>query len=188
MFFQFSTEKTIQAVGVLLQHAKGRMCYLRLLKLLYIADRENLRLSRRPIIGSRIVAMHKGPIHSKVYDLIKGEHVDEPLWSKYFQKDGYEIKLLEDPGRSKLSVAEVRILTEISERYQESDEWDLVEITHKFPEWDKNFPDKTANTSQTISFEDLIDAVGLTQEKQTILDEAKEEAEIDRILASVHVS
>ena len=43
MYFRFSTKKTIQAVGVLLRLAKGRIARLRLLKLLYIADRESLR-------------------------------------------------------------------------------------------------------------------------------------------------
>jgi len=185
MFFRFSTEKTIQAVCVLLQCAKGSMGYLRMLKLLYLADRENLRLSHRPIIGSRIVAMDKGPLHSEVYDLVKGEHLDEPLWSSYIQKEGYEIRLLKDPGRSKLSVAELRVLTNISETFKEFDDWDLVEETHKLPEWQKNYSAQTANTSYTISFEDLIDAVGLAKEKQKIIDDLKEEMEVDKILASV---
>ena len=66
MYFRFSIQKTIQAVGVLLRLARGRMGRLRLLKLLYIADRESLREFHRPIIGSRTVAMKNGPLHNEV--------------------------------------------------------------------------------------------------------------------------
>ena len=100
MFFRCKTEKAIQAAAVLLRLAADRrMSYLRLLKLLYIADRESLKRSLRPIIGSRPVAMKEGPLHSEVLDLVKGRHVDEPLWSEYIRRDRYEIELVKDrPG------------------------------------------------------------------------------------------
>ena len=183
MYFRFSTQKTIQAVGVLLRLAKGRIARLRLLKLLYIADRESLREFRRPIIGSRTVAMRNGPLHSEVYNLIVGEHIREPLWSEYIQRDGYEVALSKDPGLSELSAAEVRALTRTFENYATTDEWDLVEITHGFPEWDENYPDKSADTSRTIPFPDLIRAVGLAAEEQAILQDAQEEFEVSQILA-----
>ena len=183
MFFRFSTKKILQAVGVLLRLARGRMGYLHLLKLLYIADRENLSKAHRPIVGTRPVAMKNGPLHSEVYNLIKGEHLDEPLWSEYIQRVGYEVELVKDPGRSELSAAEVRTLTETFDRYQSLGEWDLVEITHDFPEWIKNYPDGSENTSRTIPFTDLLDALGLQEEKQAILDDLREEAEMDRLFS-----
>lgn len=140
MFFRFSTNKTIQASAVLLKLDRGRMGYLRLLKLLYIADREHLLHSHRPIVGTRIVAMNNGPLHSEVYDLIKGEHAKAPLWAEHIRKEGYEVELLKDPGVSELSAAEVRTLRSVSEKYASFSEWDLVEVTHDFPEWLKNVP------------------------------------------------
>lgn len=185
MFFRFSTEKLIQAAGVLLRQTRNRrMEYLRLLKLLYIADRRHLQQYHRPIIGNRLVAMKFGPLHSELYDLVKGEHIDEPLWSESIQKDNYEITLIKDAGVSELSAAEVRTLTETYELHQTMTEWDLVEITHDFPEWLKNFPDKTSNTANTISFDDLLDAVGLQNEKQPILDDLRESAELDRLFST----
>jgi uncharacterized phage-associated protein len=183
MFFRFSTRKTLQAAGVLLRLSRDRMSLLRLLKLLYIADREHLRKSQRPIVGTRPIAMKNGPLHSEVYNLIKGEHLDEPLWSEFIRREGYEVELEKDPGRSELSAAEVRTLTDTFERYLSFDEWDLVEITHDFPEWIKNYPDESENISRTIPFVDLLDAVGLQDHKQAILDDLREEAAMDRLFS-----
>jgi uncharacterized phage-associated protein len=183
MFFRFSTKKTIQAVAVLLKLDRGRMSYLRLLKLLYIADRENLRLVRKPIIGSKLVAMKNGPLHSVVYNLIKGEHVDSPQWAQFIRKEGYEVELVNDPGVSELSASEVRTLTGVSEKYTAVSEWDIVEATHDFPEWIKNEPEESTNTSHVIPFEDLLDAIGLSAEKDGILAEAKEDAALDRMFS-----
>lgn len=159
------------------------MSYLRLLKLLYIADRESLKQTFRPIIGTRTVAMKNGPLHSEVLDLVKGQHSDEPLWSNYVRKDGYQVELTIDPGVSELSRFEIDLLVKTYEQFAPIDDWQLVENTHDFPEWDKNYPDKSINTSRTIPFDDLIDAVGLAAEKKTILEEACEDATMDRLFA-----
>ena len=113
----------------------------------------------------------------------EGEHFNEPLWSEYIQRNGYEIRAKTDPGVSELSAAEVRILTQTFERYAAIDEWDLVEITHGFPEWKENYPDKDADTSETIPFSDLIRAVGSQAKEQAILQEAQEEFEIGQMFA-----
>jgi uncharacterized phage-associated protein len=182
MYFRFSTRKTIQAVAVLLRLARGPTGYLRLLKLLYIADREHLRTAHRPIVGTRTVAMKNGPLHSEVYNLVKGEHLDDPLWSDHIRKQGYQIELVKDPGRSELSAAEVRTLTDTFDRYASMGEWDLVEITHDFPEWLKNYPDESADTSCIIPFDDLLEAVGLRGgKKQAVLNSLREEADMNRL-------
>ena len=73
MTFRFSFEKRLQAAGVLLGLDGDRMERIRLLKLLYIADRELLAETGRTITGDRVVAMDHGPVLSQVYDLIKGQ-------------------------------------------------------------------------------------------------------------------
>ena len=99
MVFRFNIEKTIQAIAAFLHfHRATEMSYLRMLKLLYLADRESLKETGRPITGDRVVAMEHGPVLSSVYDLIKGEHTAWPLWSKFLGKKGYRIELLQDPG------------------------------------------------------------------------------------------
>ena len=56
--FRFNFEKTLQAIAVLLRQSENRTDnYMRLLKLLYLADRKSLAQMGRPITGDRVVAM-----------------------------------------------------------------------------------------------------------------------------------
>ena len=93
MYFSLKVDKTIQAIGVLFC-ADNVLCmnYMRVLKLLYIADREALRETGRPITGGRITAMERGPVLEDVYDLIRGQHLEMPLWDEHFEKDRYDLK------------------------------------------------------------------------------------------------
>ena len=66
MTFRFDFDKTLQAAGVLLSLDGDRMEQIRLLELLYIADRELLAETGRTITGDRAVAMRHGPVLSQV--------------------------------------------------------------------------------------------------------------------------
>lgn len=181
--FRFNTRKTIQAVGVLLKQKSGRRDnYMRVLKLLYAADRDSIQETGAPITGDNVVAMRRGPVLSGVLHLIKGEHISAGDWDRAIRKDAYDIELIDDPGVDELSRYEVRKLHEISKRYADKDEWAMVRLTHKFPEWQKNKP--TGNTCETIPLEDILDAVGRGADKETILREAAYAREVDRLFGS----
>ena len=49
------------------------MNYMRLLKVLYLAEREILADSGKPLTGSRVVAMPRGPVLEDLFQLIKGQ-------------------------------------------------------------------------------------------------------------------
>jgi len=165
---------------MLLKQAPGRqMPYLQLLKLLYIADRESLRETMRPVLGGRVVAMSKGPLHSKVYDLIKGQGEDASLWSHFIRLDEYDAELADDPGDSELSDYEVELLCRIARDYGRLTEWELVELTHRFAEWAKNYPDPNEKTSRRIHLSDILDAVGLHDDTKAILTAIRKEGQDD---------
>jgi Protein of unknown function (DUF4065) len=104
MVFRFNIQKTIQAIAALLHfHESKEMSYLRMPELLYLADRESLKETGRPITGDRVVAMEHRPALSSVYDLIKGEHTGWPVWSGFLGKKWYRIERLQDPGNGALS-------------------------------------------------------------------------------------
>jgi uncharacterized phage-associated protein len=178
MYFRFGTRKIVEAAATLLRTEAGRrMSYLRLLKLLYIADRESLRETGRPIVGTRPVAMAQGPVLSEVYDLIKGEHSDEPVWFEFIRKDGYEVELGKDPGVLKLSRYEIGVLTRTAEENSNTDDWELVQKTHTFEEWRRNYQD---GTSTTIPFKDIIQAVGRAEDQDEILRDAEQTKAVRR--------
>lgn len=156
------------------------MDLLRVLKLLYLADRECIRLTGRPVAGVRPIAMDNGPLDGEVYDLVKGRHPDSAEWDEYIGRAHYRLEIKTDPGRSYLSDFEVELLQEISRRYEDFDTWALVEATHELDEW------KLAHhprTSTPIPFESIIDAVGRGKDKEAILELHREEAEFDALFS-----
>lgn len=159
--FRSSLLKKIQAAGVILRD-RGPMDRLRLLKLLYIADREALQERGVPIIGGLIVAMKHGPLHSEVYDLIKGAHVNEADWSAYIISQGNTITLKSDPGRLDISPYEIDKLNAVTDHYQDLDTWELSELTHDFEEWKDSF---VKGASRPISSERLLKEVGFSDDE-----------------------
>ncbi|MCA9260133.1 MAG: SocA family protein, partial [Planctomycetales bacterium] len=143
-----------------------RMNYMRLLKLLYIAERESLRDSGGAIIGGSVVAMKRGPVLDEVYALIKNQHRMSAEWSKHFQTSRYHLIMHSDPGMTSLSRFMTRKLNEVADRYLDDDEWDMVEHTHQFPEWIKNDP---GESSQSIPLQDILSAVGKSDDIDRIV-------------------
>lgn len=139
MVLRFHFERALQASACLLRLDGKRMAYLRLLKLLYIADREWLAETGESITGDRAAAMKNGPVLANVYDLIKGNGAKAGVWDDYIHKEGYAVVLVADPGRGELSKGIVNKLTEITERYRQLDDWELSERTHEFQEWTRHY-------------------------------------------------
>jgi uncharacterized phage-associated protein len=157
--FPLDVLKTVQAIGVLFrQDAVRRMNWLRVLKLLYLADRESLKETGRPISGGPMAAMKHGPVLEEVYDLIRGQHGEMPLWGEYLRRIHYDLELVKEPDVKKLSRYEIAKLQEIARRHADDGEWALSDLTHDFPEWQKNNP---GNGSCPLPLEDTLAAAGL---------------------------
>jgi len=171
---RFDAEKAVQAAGVLLRSEGKRMSRLRLLKLLIIADRKCLKETGRPILGSKVVAMDNGPLHSDVYDLIKGSHIQEPLWSRHITKSGPRDVFLEnEPPVGRLSRHEIDLLNNVSEMHSQVDDYDLSMLTHTFEEFVENHQQ---GTSRPIPLEAIIAGVGREADKDAILGDLQDDA------------
>ena len=171
--FTLDHRKAIEASALLLRLSSHKeMDRKRLLALLYLSDRESLQKTGRPIIGGRISALKHGPIHSEVYDLIKGAGQRQVEWSKSFENDDYRIKLRDDGDAivSSLSRFEVDLLNDVSQRHSGFGTWELAELTHT-PEYDKNYKE---GTSTTIPFDDMIEAVGCGSQRESIIQDASD--------------
>lgn len=152
-------KKTIQAATLLAEGEPGSMISrMRLLKLLYIADRESLGEIGRTISDDAHAALKKGPILSDFYDVIKGETTQSSEFNKFFKSEGYRLRLLKSAGLGHLNKFEIRKLKDISQRFQYVDDEDLSELTHGFAEWEKNVP--KSNSSRPISRHDILEAIG----------------------------
>jgi uncharacterized phage-associated protein len=157
MIFRFDFDKTLQAAGVLLRLDGDRMASIRLVKLLYIADRELLAETGRTITGDEAIALKNGPVLCRVDDLIKGVGPKTEQWNDFIHTVHYSVELKKDPGWGKLSKAEVEKLTELTERFRTRDDWELSEYTHEFPEW-KNHHETGISTP--IPWQEMLEAQG----------------------------
>lgn len=181
MGFQFKIEKTMQAIATLLHfHGTKEMSYMRLLKILYIADRESLKETGQPMTGDQVVAMVHGPVLSAVYNLIKGEQRSWSVWSAYFRKNGYRIEMIDDPGNGKLSKYEIGKLRELTKTYEDKNEWDMIDIVHEFEEWKRNNPGKS---SRPIPLEDILGAIGRAEDLNDIVQDSRDREAFDRLFA-----
>ena len=97
--FKFNEKKTAQAVTVFLKKNGREMSYMKLIKLLYLVDRQALRLWERPLTGDIYFSMKHGPVLSNVLDIINnGEDPDDnSYWYKYITApSNYKVKLNAD--------------------------------------------------------------------------------------------
>src|SRR5262249_33867200 len=103
MQFRFNFKRTLQAVAELLKACPAqRMTYTRLLKLLYIADRELMADHAFLITGDQVLAMERGPVPSRTYNLICGQGDGATEWAKFVHKEHYEVVLVSDPCHGRL--------------------------------------------------------------------------------------
>lgn len=182
MVIRFNTTKVKQAAAVLIKAHAGRMSRLRLLKLLYIADREHFAQTLRPITGDRAVALENGPVPARTNNLLKGEDSDAPLWEQHIQPEGpQDHRLVGDPGVDKLTRREIDLLHQVSERHRSCNDYDIAVETQQFQEWARNQPSPGA--SRPIGFDDVLAALGLEQHKQRIEEESQAAAALDRALS-----
>lgn len=174
--------KTIQAAAALLSMERDRrMGRLRLLKLLYIADRECLREVGRSLTLDRVAAMTHGPVLSGVYDLIKGVHICSPGWELYFRNEDRFVEMYNDPGRGELSRFELTKLRDTSESRVNKSDWDVARETEAYPEYKSNW---SGSGSTPIPLGEIVDAVGRSSEKEEIIREHEQAKASERFFAS----
>lgn len=159
MSLRFNERKATEAAAFLLRLRGGRMHYLKLIKLLYLADREALLRWGVPITTDRYVSMNNGPVTSRIYDLIVDEG-EKPFWSQYVSAPAdYQVSLVQEAPGDELSRAEEALLREIFEQYGHMYRFDLVKLVHTLPEW------KDPNGSAIpISVRDILRAGGVSEE------------------------
>ena len=180
--FRFNEQKATQAAARLLRLRGGRMSYLKLIKLLYLADREALLRWGRPISTDRYVSMDKGPVLSRVLSLTTdGDNPGDPaIWAASISApSNYEVELKGEAGNDELSDAEEALLDEIFKQHGHLNRWELVKLTHKLPEWKD-----PQGSAIRISYRDILKAGGKSDlEIAAVDDELAELSETDLVLA-----
>ncbi|WP_235203000.1 Panacea domain-containing protein [Pseudomonas syringae] len=136
----FSEQKVAQMAAYFLQRRGGRMAYIKLMKLLYLADRESMDRYSAPMSHDSHVSMAQGPVLSATLNLITGQ-IESPAWRSWVTSEAkFEVSLsreLKDLELlDELSNADLEIMDHVWEQFGKMKRWELVDYTHDhLPEW-----------------------------------------------------
>lgn len=175
----FNEKKATEIAAFLLKMRGGRMSYLKLIKLLYLADREALSRWGFSVTNDRHVSMPHGPVVSNTYNLMMDD-AEKPFWSKFISAPlgDYELELIAECPTDKMSRAEERLLAEIFERYGHMTRWQLRDYTHGLPEWHDPH-----GSSLPISVDEILEAQGLsTADIEAITNDIKQVEKAEHLL------
>ena len=176
----YREDKTTQMAASFLKLANGRMPYIKLLKMLYIADKQMLTQHGFPITYDRWVAMKHGPVLSTTYDLMK-PNTPSVYWARHIRTEGYDVVLSDDPGSGDLSLAEDRIVAQVFAEFGRHTNKAIIRATHELPEWED-----PGSTSTDIPYEEVLRIEGLDQEDiEAILENIEMQDDISRDLVSL---
>ena len=181
---RFNEAKATQAAARLLRNRGGRMSYMKLIKLLYLADREALSRWGRPITTDAFVSMKHGPVLSRFLNLItEGEDpaFGETVWSQYISEpEHFDVILKADSPGDLLSEAEDELLDATFKDFGHMNRWKLVDLVHKLPEWKD--PEGSAFP---IEYADILKAQNKKPEEiRAIESELRSLAQMDHYLAA----
>jgi len=162
---KFNERKAAQMASYFLMRRGGKMAHLKLMKLLYLADRESMRLFAWPISGDRMVAMPHGPVLSMILDYMDGniESLKGGWASLISAKENNEVSLRSEVSLAdfdELSESDIEVLDSVWQRFGKWSRWRLRDYTHEnCPEWTD--PDGSSNP---IGYKDVFIALGKTDE------------------------
>lgn len=160
MSLPFREDKTTQAAARLIERAGGKMNHMKLIKLLYLAERRALLQWGRPITFDSYVSMPHGPVLSFTLDKVN-QPVDpkrKSYWHQFIsERTNYEVCRVADAPNDQLSPAEEALLDAVYGEFGHMTQWDLRDYSHQLPEWhDPN------GSSSPILIRDILLGEGLS--------------------------
>lgn len=163
MLLEFDHKKATQAVNYLVRKEGGQIDKLKLIKLVYFADRYHIRRYGRPIANDAYIAMPLGPVASSVKDIVEfSDYLDvaeREYATTYLGRGGLEniVVSILDVDTDVFSKSELEALDFAYNEFGNNSAPDLVNITHRYPEWDKfkSALDSKETTRELMSYSDF---------------------------------
>lgn len=177
----FNIEIAGQMAAWFLGRTKGNsMPHLKLIKLLYLAERTSIQRNNYPVLGDELFSMPHGPILSRTLNYMKSYVPAGNGWDKWVSPiKNNKVSLArryKPEDLDFLSEATLDVLAEVWNRFGSMDQWEISEYTHQnCPEW------KDPHDSSTpITYEEVLCALGYEKEAAA---EAASELETQRGIA-----
>ena len=169
----FNERKAAQVAAWFLRRSGRRMAHLKLMKLMYLADREALNEFGFPITGDRAVSMDNGPVLSRTLNLINGlVESGEDGWEAWISdRENHEVALRDRAGAAEaldeISKAELDVLENMWKQFGHMSKWQIRDYTHDHcPEWQD-----PQGSSVPIPFERIFTALGRSKDEAAQLAE-----------------
>jgi len=185
----FNELKAAQAAAWFLSQSQGSMTILKLMNLLYLAERQALRDLERTLTGDRMVSMPHGPVLSQTLELANGQiQAAAGGWDAWMRdRENRTISLRDDVAPTPeqldcLSDAELHVLQTVQDQFGQWDAIRLRDYTHqRCAEWqDPN------GSSLRITYRTALQAVGKTPEQaQRIEAQIRTDEEVDGFFAAL---
>ncbi len=164
----FSERKVAQMAAYFLSRNDGTLPIVKLMKLLYLADRKSLEWFGMPISGDRMVSMPHGPVLSRTYDLMSGSSQSgDGGWDCWVADRAAHAVSLKDcdnraaPDFPDLSDADLEILDSIQAEFGHMGKWEIRDYTHdRCAEWRD-----PQGSSRPIFYKDVFLALGRSSEE-----------------------
>lgn len=171
----FDERKAAEAAAFLLFKAGGSLPLIKLVKLLYLAERLSLQRYGEPLTGDRLVSMTHGPVLSMTYDHINGALPSrEGGWESWVADRAGHMLALRDASKIRspeqdllrLSDSDLEVLGAVWDEFGHWDRWRLVDYTHSdaCPEWED-----PEGSSRPIPYERLFSKLGYSAEQTAAL-------------------
>jgi uncharacterized phage-associated protein len=180
----FDARKAAQVVAFFAGKAGNRINVLKLVKLVYLGDRENMRRHGYPVTNDNFVSMPHGPVNSLTYSHMNGAGQGVPGWEEFVRPlSNYEIgaqRTFTIDELDELSEAEVETLDAVWTEFGGMHHYTIRDWTHgNCPEWeDPNGSSNPIPHSRVYKYLGFNDA----EEREA---EIWHEREVDEIFASM---
>jgi len=155
--YSFDASKAKAAMAYVISRL-GSLDKIKLIKIIYLADRAMFLKHGRPITGDRQVAMPYGPVPSRCLDLVNGNFLNEQSFDVLHVDDNKVLPT--DATKSeaeKLDEKERTALDEVMVEHGDTPVWTLVDFVDNLPEYKRTYNN---GTSTTIPYELLLELYG----------------------------
>ena len=169
--YLFNEKKAAQSAAYFLFRAGGTLSVLKLMKLMYLAERCSFQQFGIPLIGDSLVSMPHGPVLSMTYEHISDMN-DDSTWKEWIServgnnlslRDSSLIRTTDD--LLALSDSDLAVLDSVWQNFGNWTASRLRNYTHdECPEWEDPL-----GSSRPISYDKLLTVLGFEFESRHII-------------------
>jgi uncharacterized phage-associated protein len=140
LHFNFNYKKSTQALNYFALKEGGQINKMKVLKLIYFADRYHLRKYGRLITNDNYVAMKHGPVPSITKDIAESNDFLDEIPKDYSLKfiepiDNRVLKTVGKIDKNVFSESDLEALQFAWDVFGHFNQFELRDLTHLYPEW-----------------------------------------------------